>query len=270
MVRMNKTNNPSFGLIAALRGEVGPFLRRSTQVRRFRGSISTWRFHLEDYYGVAVESGMGAKAARQATLALIDTYSPGCIISLGFGGAINPDIPPGAVVLGQEYWDYNLVDETLQALATIPPALPLKELVNFLQQANITAYSGALVSTSEIISKSDDSSPLLHLPNPVLDLETAAVARVAGEKKLPFLGIRAITDTGEEEIADFLRAQICTHQEVRIGETLAAVLKKPIRLPYLIKLGIRARLAGNRLAQALVTLLPVLAEAQAKHGVRVD
>lgn len=267
---MNKTKNPTFGLIVALRGEIAPFLRRATQVRRLRGPFPAWHFQLEDHSGVAVESGMGAGAARQATLTLIDSYSPRLIISLGFGGALSPGLPPGAVVLGQEYWYYNLAVNTLQTLATIPPVWPLGQLILLLQSAQIPAFPGVLVSTSEIISKSTHSGPLLHLPNPVLDLETFTVAQVARDKKLPFLGIRSITDTGEEEIADFLRAQIRHHQQVRIGGTLAAVLKKPTRLAYLIKLGIRARLAGNRLAQALGTLLPVLAKARAEHWGRVD
>jgi adenosylhomocysteine nucleosidase len=267
---VNKTKNPTFGLIVALRGEIAPFLRRATQVRRLRGPFPAWHFHLEDHSGVAVESGMGAGAARQATLTLINSYSPRLIISLGFGGAFSPGLPSGAVVLGREYWDYNLAGETLQTLATIPPAWPLGQLILLLQSAQIPAFPGVLVSTSEIISKSTHSGALLHLPNPVLDLETFTVAQVARERKLPFLGIRAITDTGEEEIADFLRAQISNHPKISIRETLAAVLKKPIRLAYLIKLGLRARLASNRLAQALVTLLPVLAKARANHGERVD
>lgn len=248
----------TFGLIAALEREVRPFLAR-VQGKHWPGTPRpTWRFYLGAWSGVVVVAGIGAPHAEQATRHLTSTHSPRLLFSLGFGGAALPGLEPGTVVLGQDYWQYDPDGPTLKRLCPPRPPLPLTELEARLHANSIPACIGTLVTTPRIITKRTETQPLLDFPNPVLDLETAAVAAVAQAQGRAFLGVRAITDPGDEEIADFLAALIHRHPEVGYKAALTAVLKNPTRLPYLLTLWPRSRQASRRLAAALMTLFPDL------------
>jgi adenosylhomocysteine nucleosidase len=99
---------------------------------------------------------------------------------------------------------------------------------------------------------------LLDLPAPVLDLESAAVADVARAAALPFLGLRAITDTASEELPDFLVQTGSEPGPIRLRDALGWLAADPRRLQDLLHLWRRSRLAAARLAAALMVLLPLL------------
>lgn len=250
----------TFGLIAALEREIRDFLKQVGGGRRLSGPRPAWHFYLGDWSGIVAVSGTGAAAAQQTALAMIATQSPKLLLSLGYGGAVGSDLEPGTVVLGQEYWHYNPAEPTLELVRPPWPPVPLASLVAGLQ-AVIPAAAGALVTTPRIISKRIEAGPVLGLPTPVLDLETAAVAAVARAQGLPFLGVRAITDPGGEEIPDFLANLVPAGSRGTVKTLWNPILKDPRRVVCLARLWRRARLASRRLALALITLLPRLGPA---------
>lgn len=204
---------------------------------------------------------MGADKARDTAHRLIEIYAPRLIISLGYGGAVNPDLAPGTVLLGQEYRHFDPGGPTLNPVCSLWGGPPVPELVNHLQAAGIPAGAGVLVSTPRIIAKHREAAPLLVLSNPVLDLETAAVAAVAHHYQLPFLGLRAITDTGLEEIPDFVIAMSQTAGKSGWRQAGRLFWTQPGRWPYLAILWQRSRRASRQLSRTLTTLLPHLGSA---------
>ena len=245
-------------LLAALPQEVRPFLRRS-RVRRRRGlPWPAWEFSLGAVRGLVAVSGMGAPAAREAASRLISQFQPHLVVSLGFGGALSPELHPGDLVLGELFYECDPAAIVLDPVAAPAPPRPLAELRRLLVAAGLPAFPGSLITTPWIIHKGRQGEPLLRLPLPVLDLESAVVAELAGAAGLPFLGLRAITDGAAEEIPDFLAPANAEPGTVGWLNALGWLAADPRRLQDLVRLWRRSRLAAGRLAEALQVLLPFL------------
>jgi len=99
---------------------------------------------------------------------------------------------------------------------------------------------------------------LRRLMQPVLDLETAAVAAAAVGAGLPFLALRVITDTAGEEIPDFLREGWKPGYGPSLSTALGWLAGDLRRLGPMLHLWRRGGLAARRLSQALQVLLPLI------------
>jgi adenosylhomocysteine nucleosidase len=245
-------------LLAALSQEVRPFLRRIRAKRLPQSDLPAWEFAFAGRTGVAALSGLGELAAARAAAFILDHYQPQVFISLGFGGALTPELPPGALVLGETLWRYEPETGALQELALPPFPVLLQDLAEKLQTAGLPAFQGSVVTTPSIIHKLSQGSPLLGLVHPVLDLETGAAAECIRGSGLPFLALRAVTDAAGEEIPDFIRQAVQAGNQPSAGTALAWLAGDPRRLAALVRLWRRSRLAAERLAQALEVVLNVL------------
>jgi adenosylhomocysteine nucleosidase len=245
-------------ILAALSQEVRPFLRR-VMARRLSGlDLPAWEFVYKGKRGVAALSGMGERAAEGALARLLAYGQPQSLISLGFAGALTPELPPGALVVGESFRWYDPAGGEIRQTAAPPcPAAP-GDLVERLRRAGLAAFPGTMVSTPGIIHKARQGGSLLHVPHPVLDLETHALAQVAQRENLPFLALRAITDAAEEEIPEFLRQAAQQGRLPTAGAALAWLAADPRRVAVLVLLWRRSRLAAARLAQALEVVWDVL------------
>ena len=247
-------------IMAALPQEVRPFLRRIHARPRRDLGLPAWDW--EPTAAVLALSGMGAGAARRAGETLISRCRPELLVSLGFGGALTPGLAAGEVVLGATFWHYDPDTRELKAIERPPAPRSLTLLPHVGEQAGLTIVTGSVVTTPRIIHKGSQSAPLSGLPNPILDLETAVLAELAAAHGLPFLSLRAITDTAGEEIPEFLRH--AGDQEATIG--LRAALNWLAgdfrRVQDLLRLWSRSRRAAQALSKALAILLPLLLAAE--------
>jgi adenosylhomocysteine nucleosidase len=242
-------------ILAALSQEVRPFLRRN-QARRLAGVAQpTWEFPLRTGKGVVVLSGVGQDAAARALAFLLEHYEPQVFISLGFGGAVTPELSHGALVLGETVWRYEPESGEMEELTAPSSPVVIEDLVARLRAAGLPAFRGSVVTTPVIIHKASQGSFLTHLAHPVLDLETGAAVLGARARNLPFLALRAVTDTYEEEIPDFIRKAARQGTTPTAGTALAWLAADPRRLAALVSLWRRSRLAALRLAQALELVL---------------
>ena len=249
-------------LLAALPWEVRPFLRRS-RLRRRRAGVSgpAWELAVGPGWGLLALTGLGAEAARQTASRLVSGLRPRLLLSLGFGGAVTPELSPGDLVLGEYFASYDPLTRLLSPVAAPPPPRPLPELLRALAAAGPASFAGSIITTPRIIPKRGLGEAVVGLNRPVLDLETAAVAAVAQAEGLPFLGLRAITDGAAEEIPEFLTRPQPDPGAPGWLDALGWLAGDPRRLADLLHLWRRSRLAGERLAQALCVLLPELAGA---------
>ena len=246
-------------LLAALPQEVRPFLRQSHARRRRGLPWPAWEFALGAVRGLLALSGMGQAAAREAAARLLAQFRPQLLISLGFGGALNPGLHPGDLVMGESFGKYDPETQVFAPVTPAPaPPRPLAELLTALAAAGLPAHAGSFCTTPCIIHKGRQGGGLRGRSLPVLDLESAALAEAAWAEGLPFLGLRAITDAAAEEIPDFLAPAGSELGEVRLLDALGWLAADPRRLKVLAHLWRRSRLAADRLAAALTVLLPLL------------
>ena len=244
--------------MAALPREVRPFLRRVRVEAVDDLGAPAWEFALGRGRAALVLSGMGPDAAARAARHGLARYRPETLISLGFGGALTPELAPGAVVLGESFWDFRPGTGELRTAPAPPPPRPLTELLGPLQESGLPAFTGSLVTTPFIIHKAGQGRALRGLPRPVLDLETAPLAALAAARGLTFVGLRVITDGAADEIPDFLRQGWQAGGEPGLATALAWVGRDPRRLLALLNLWRRSRTGARLLARSLKVLLPLL------------
>jgi adenosylhomocysteine nucleosidase len=243
-------------LLAALPQEVRPFLRLSRARRRRGLPWPAWEFALDGVRGLLALTGMGARAAGEAAARLVAQFRPHRLISLGFGGALTPELQPGDLVLGASFSRYDPATGVLSPIS--PSPMPLAELLPALAAAGLPAFTGSFITTPWIIDKGRQTGGLGALPAPVLDLETAALAELAAAAGLPFLGLRAITDVAGEELPDFLAPAYSEPGTVGMLDAMGWLAADPRRVADLIHLWRRSRLAADRLAAGLLVLLPLM------------
>ena len=242
---------------AALLQEVQPFLRR-VQARRLVGQKwPVWEFKWPGGRGLAVVSGLGEDAAARAAAWVLEHHHPQALVSLGFGGALTPELPPGALVLGEAFRRYDPETRALSELPAPPSPAWFAALGDRLRAAGLPVYRGTLVSTRGIVSKAGHGDPLADLTHPVLDLETSAAALAARAHNLPFLALRALTDVAGEEIPGFLARAVEQGRTPTAAQALAWVAADPRRVAILYRLWRRSCLAARHLAQALEAVLEV-------------
>ena len=244
-----------FALLAALPYEVRPFLRRIKARRRWGLGFPAWEFALGRERGLVVLTGMGGDGALQAARRVLREERPAILVSVGFGGALTPELTPGVLVLGASFWEYEAGRALLTPAPTPLPPRELPELLARLKEAGLAAWPGSLVTTPAIIKKERLGEDWRGLARPVLDQESAVVARLAQAEGLAFLGLRAITDAWGEEIPEFI---VRAGGNVGVRAALSWLAADPGRIRPLLHWWRRSRLAADRLARALMLLLPLL------------
>jgi adenosylhomocysteine nucleosidase len=242
--------------MAALPLEVRPFLCQVKARPRRDLGLPAWEW--ESGAGVVALSGMGEAAARRAGEILVGRCRPRLLVSLGFAGALAPGLAVGDLVLGESFWRYNPDTRELKAGPHPRPPGPLPLLGRALQQAGLNAFSGNLVSTPLIIHKGRQADSLAGLPQPVLDLETGALAVVAAAQGLAFLSLRAVTDAAGEEIPEFLRQAGLQKTAPGVRAALRWLAADFRRVEDLYHLWRRSRQAAQALARAWGVLWPLL------------
>lgn len=195
---------------------------------------------------VLIEGGMGMLNAGWAAMALA-TESPDLMISAGFGGAVLPGLPVGEVVMAEQVlrWEasgFEKIAVEFFGHNRVAPTLGLAQ--------------GAFISCSEILDKRALSARLPESAfNPIVEMETAAVARVAATHGIPFLGIRSVSDSGDMEL-NFSINEFCDDSmRIRPAKVLATILARPRIIPQLIRLARTSRVAAKSLARAMERLL---------------
>jgi adenosylhomocysteine nucleosidase len=201
---------------------------------------------------------MGGVAAHRAGKTLICRCRPELLISLGFGGALTPELAAGDVVLGATFWHYDPDTRELKAGSQPSAPLSLTRLSHSVEMLGRAIVTGSVVTTNRIIHKGGQSDLLSGLPHPVLDLETGALAELAAVHGLPFLSLRAITDTAREEIPEFLRDTGDSEATVGVRKALTWLVEDFRRVQDLLRLWRRSRRASQALAEALAILVPLL------------
>lgn len=235
----------TIGLIAAMPEETGPLLARvGTFERRKAGRFPLFLFRADGTEVVLVRSGMGERNAAEATEALIAFAKPDIIISFGFCGAVLPGIRVGEVVMGCASLRFDAGDFSSPFPLYLPSAIDPEW------------KSGAIITSTEIIDKLAMASSLPPgTDNPVLDMETFTVAQVAARHEIPLQALRCISDAADEELG-FTIDEFCGRDlNIRLWRVLWTVARKPWIIPQLVRLARNSRLAGKRLAEAVLGLL---------------
>jgi adenosylhomocysteine nucleosidase len=265
--------SPSLGsrilILFAVEQELRPMRRRRASL----GDRDVW----------LAATGMGARNAAAAAAAMLDDDPrPDLVIIAGVAGALDPTLQVGDVVVA----DSLITDADL----LIPPLVPA---IRNPQSAIRNPYTGPLLSLDRVLITPEEKAAAFNSPPPntqhptppemrgldsplppspaslraageggpgglgplAVEMESAAVAREAARRSIPWSAVRAISDTAADSLPlDFNRLRDHTGG-LPVSRVALAALTHPAAIPGLIRLGKNTTFAAERLAEYLCTWL---------------
>jgi adenosylhomocysteine nucleosidase len=259
------------GLIAAMPEEIRPLLRLAGKYRRERiDGFDAYRFTYGKEKVLLIKSGMGLVNAASAALILIKA-KPCIIVNFGFCGAVKEGPQVGDIMVAQRILlnrenlfspQSGIVEEEAKRLS--------RSLADALKDRDFRVHGGAFITAAEIRNKAEMARLVpTWVPNPVLEMETAAVAKAAAMEGVPLLAVRGVSDDSGEELQFSISELTDARMEIRIGKVLRTVAGKPWIIPQMLRMAKNSRKAGESLALALAVMLEDTDELPLK-GTRCD
>ena len=250
--------NRTIGLIAAMKDEFLPLLKLAVNTRRETiTGFPFYRFSVAGKDACLIESGIGLKNGAKAAGVLIGASSPELILNFGFGGAALPGPAIGDLVIADRILSFK--ERLFSEQQGLTPALT-GELYSALQQrfqgGTYRVHRGTFITTAGITGKGLIAALLPSgAVNPVLEMETSAIARAAAASQIPLVAIRGISDGSDEEL-DFSMAELTdSAMRIRAHRVFWTVLRKPWVISQMMRLKKNTDLAGRNLAVAVMAML---------------
>ena len=218
------------GIVSALAAEarpLGPTAQR-------RGALAS----LADGTLLAV-SGIGASAAAGGARALIDAGAT-ALISWGMAGGLDPALAAGTIFLPSEVISRD-------GTARMTARYWRERLGAALTAQRLVAGGKLLTSPRAIESIAEKAAVFRDTGAAAVDMESLAVAEVAGSHELPFIAVRVIVDSAADILPRAVTAAARGAGHLPLGRLLASLARSPGDLAALIRLVQRYRAARRSL-----------------------
>lgn len=206
---LGKTNSTiqRIAIVCALRGEAKPLIElggfketapfdADLPMRYYEGKVGSATVLLavngvDSRYAV---DQIGTNAAALSTYLLLQHFKPDILINLGTAGGIGAqDVAIGDVCVGQgnvHLHDRRIpVKQFLDYAVGAYPTLPAAKLIRELGLKIASVSTGNSFGCNET-----ERNQLTAARSTLVDMEAAAIAWVAWEKKIPFLPIKGVSD----------------------------------------------------------------------------
>ena len=194
-------------------------------------------------------SGAGS-ANAQAAAELLVAQGAARLISWGCAAALCASLKPGDLVLADK-----LVDAQGDSGADFCVAADWHRHAEDRLAKLAAVHTGCLAESNSLVSASEDKKQRRAMTDAVaLDMESIAIAKVAGRHTLPFLAIRVIVDPADMTLPRAINYSLNQQGELVLGKLLLFLATHPAELPGLIKLGLHFNAAKKTLKAIAVHL----------------
>ena len=232
--RMNIQDRPVFG---KAKGFMGTWLGRQVLV---------------------VQSGVGKKRARDVFKQVLESHSPSLAISCGFAGGLHENLQVGDILVAdsviESQFDQNRESYSieLEVALDLPEMVKAKELFD---DFSFKVHSGPILTSDVPVCIPDKKKELGAISSALgVDMETSALFEVAKQKSVPLVSIRSISDTVDQELANF---SPCFDENGNVSKIKAGwyVLTNPSILPLAISLKSQTAKAVKNMTEFLEKLI---------------
>lgn len=192
-----------------------------------------------------IASGTGPDNARRAAARLVEQGAEG-LVSWGCAGALGPGLQPGHLVIPK-----TILGADGEQFSPHPA---WHERFAWAMDRKLTTTTDTLVESPVVVATTEAKQALRAATKAVaVDMESAAVARVALAHGLPFLAVRAIADNWSMNMPKAVIYSLDRRGEVRLLKLLAYTLIHPDQVPELVTLGraFESAMAALRTANAI-------------------
>lgn len=169
-----------------------------------------------------------AARAREGARRLV-AEGAGALVSFGIAGGLDPALRPGDLVLAEQV--HSAEGETFACDAD------LRARWDAAATAAGVRHGGILLGSARPITGITEKWDLHETSSAVaVDMESAAVARVAAGAGIPVLAVRAIADPAERALPATAIGSIGPDGEPRLGAVLLGLCRRPWEIPALLRL----------------------------------
>ncbi len=143
-----------------------------------------------------VIGGVGKQRAAEGTKLLCEAHRPGVLLSIGYAGALSPELKRGDIVLSSFSMNNEENEPREQDLILSDH---LKSVADESHEHHV--YVSPLYTADKIVARHEEKQQLFERTSAqIVDMESFAIYKEAKACGIPFVGIHAITDTAEEDI----------------------------------------------------------------------
>ncbi len=230
-------------IIAALPGELKPLVRGWQHERHL--SVDVWQTRHNNVECFAACRGMGTAAAIQAFSVLEKKGKLDMVISAGWAGALHADFEAGKAYRVAGVTDLRTGERYVAADATDndPWLVTSPRVADSAEKRRLAAEYGA----------------------GLVDMEAAAIARLAAMRGIPFECVKGVSDGFGENLPDFNRF-ISRQGQLRLSRLLLFVLPRPWCWPALIRMGENSKKASQNLAGLLLENIEIPGDQSNQNG----
>ncbi len=225
------------GAIAALKEEIEPLVQLMQEVETSKwGRRSVHQGRIGNCQVVAMAGGVGKVRAAACTQYLIDQFSIEALVCTGVAGAINPRLQAGDVVIPAKVLEHDFdpgdpellkkfrkrwlgADAELVKLAL--------EAARVLGLADRCRSGKVLTGDQAIVSRERRERLWKTFRGDCVDMESAAVAQVCRLNGLPWVVVRVISDSAEENGVEEFRTNLT--ESARLAARVAGRMVESIR-----------------------------------------
>lgn len=160
---------------------------------------------------IVVRSGIGKVAASVITSLLIQQYGVNMVINTGSAGGIGEGLKVGDVVFSEKlaYFDVDVTGFGYD-YGQLPAGMPLyfeasqyiiEEMKKAAEKTGQQVRSGLIVTGDSFVNSPEKIAEIKsHFPEALAcEMEGAAIAQTARQFNIPFLVVRAISDTADHQ-----------------------------------------------------------------------
>lgn len=175
------------------------------------GKFSAYEGELAGKRMVLVLSGIGKVNAAVSTSWVIHQFAPDCVINTGSAGGLGKGLKVGDVVIGETVAHHDVDVTAFGYVWGQVPQLPavFTSDSNLIRQAEkaVQVFEGAAVTQGLIVSgdrfvhSSEGVAEIRsHFPDvKAVEMEAAAIAQTCHQLEVPFVIIRAVSDSADEK-----------------------------------------------------------------------
>lgn len=219
-------------LVAALPVEFGGFRR----LQRCDAAGVGWMAcgAVRGRRALLVANGMGRQAARAGARAAMGGRRVRAIVSTGFAGALDSALPVGSVIMAN-----SIVCGDRRFGSRLPSVRPPD------------AHTGTIVTVDRIVRTAAVKRRLAAAGCRAVDMESAALARLAQERGLPFYCVRGISDAADRDLPLDIGRAALHDGTLSANRLLRLAVSRPGAWGGCVRLWRDARIAARSLAEAL-------------------
>jgi len=166
---------------------------------------TVYRGKFKNRDALLVKTGMGKERAENATEFILERYTVTAIISLGFAGALTPELSIGDVVVCSTMHCASGFEKEKGAVEACAADANLLALASYVPGDGTTRFClGSGVTVTQLDSSPQRMQELSHnFHAQIVDMESYWIARIASARQIPFIAIRSISDTMQHGIQPF-------------------------------------------------------------------